>query len=485
MSTSGHTARRFDAGSWAALTYALAIGFGSLLFVIWAWRIPSDGWLYSGDAGGSAIVFEANLSDRPSPLRSGDTLIAIEGIESKELADRSHAFYALQSPPWPDGKPMRYTVMRGEHLVTLDVPLHRIAPWTYQQGMVRTQGMLQVVQLVSSVFFFGIGVAVFLLRPRERAAHALLIIGTAFLFQAIPAITPITTAFFPYPPPSVGFDYWSAAILPSIVYLMLAFPVPLWPVRRFPRLAPLVIYALPTLSLNALYMLNHDNRTGYETASSFVYIAEALVTMGVLLVWLFHNGVTLRGRIERAQFAWMSFGLLSFVLPGIGGWLLLFLGVQTSEGGGALLGSALSVIGWFLLPLCLAIAITRHRLFDIQLIIRRTLVYTALTFALGVLYLASVVTLQALFVRFTGQENTLAVVVATLAAAALFRPLRGVVQRTIDRRFFRSKYDARLVLEAFAARAGREAELQTLAADVLATVDESLKPEQLRLWLVR
>ncbi|NJM07562.1 hypothetical protein HC891_17330 [Candidatus Gracilibacteria bacterium] len=114
------------------------------------------------------------------------------------MADRAHAFYALPPVEWPAGSTMRYTVLRGDQELTLAVPLYHIAPWQYSIGLLQTQGALFVLQTVSSLFFFGVGLTVFLLRPRERAAHALLILGTAFLFQALPVgLTGITTAFSP------------------------------------------------------------------------------------------------------------------------------------------------------------------------------------------------------------------------------------------------------------------------------------------------
>jgi len=106
-----------------------------------------------------------------------------------------------------------------------------------------------------------------------------------------------------------------------------------------------------------------------------------------------------------------------------------------------------------------------------------------LTVALGTVYLVSVVALQALFVWLTGQASTLAVVASTLAIAALFQPLRQRVQALIDRRFFRKKYDARLVLAQFAVRAQQDADLDALAADILTTVQEALEPEGAQLWL--
>lgn len=138
-----------------------------------------------------------------------------------------------------------------------------------------------------------------------------------------------------------------------------------------------------------------------------------------------------------------------------------------------------------LTPLSLGIAITRYRLFDITVVIRRTLIYGVLTLTLVGTYVLSVIGIQALFVGLTGQESTLAVVASTLALAALFQPLRVRVQGFIDRRFFRKKYDATLVLAEFAARAQRESDLDTVSADVLGTVQETLEPDQVTLWLVR
>jgi hypothetical protein len=143
------------------------------------------------------------------------------------------------------------------------------------------------------------------------------------------------------------------------------------------------------------------------------------------------------------------------------------------------------VLGSLLVAGAAGVAILRHHLFDIDLIIRRTLVYAVVTATLGAIYFGAVVALQSLFVRLTGQESALAVVASTLAIAGLFQPLRRGVQAIVDRRFDRTRYDARLVLEQFAARAQREADLDTLSADLVATVDEALKPEQVTLWLTR
>jgi hypothetical protein len=136
-----------------------------------------------------------------------------------------------------------------------------------------------------------------------------------------------------------------------------------------------------------------------------------------------------------------------------------------------------------LFPLSFAIAILRYRLWDIDVIIRRTLIYAVLTVALGVVYLLLVVLFQVLFRTLTGQTSQLAVVASTLAIAALFGPLRHRVQDLIDRRFYRRKYDAVRTLAEFADTARNETDLDRLAHRLLVVVDETMQPAHSMLWL--
>jgi len=137
-----------------------------------------------------------------------------------------------------------------------------------------------------------------------------------------------------------------------------------------------------------------------------------------------------------------------------------------------------------LIPAAIGLAILRYRLWDIDVVIRRTLVYSILTGLLALTYFGGVVLLQNVFRAFTGQEqNSLAAVLSTLAIAALFVPLRSGVQRAIDRRFFRRKYDAARALGAFAANARDETDLESLSAHLVRVVDDTMQPAQVSLWL--
>jgi hypothetical protein len=136
-----------------------------------------------------------------------------------------------------------------------------------------------------------------------------------------------------------------------------------------------------------------------------------------------------------------------------------------------------------LFPLAIAVAIFRYRLYDIDVVINRALVYGSLTATLLALYFGGVVALQRLFVVLTGEGSALAVVTSTLAIAALFNPLRRRFQAFIDRLFFRRKYDARKTLESFGARLREETDLNTLGEDLVSVVREAMQPEHVSLWL--
>jgi hypothetical protein len=135
-----------------------------------------------------------------------------------------------------------------------------------------------------------------------------------------------------------------------------------------------------------------------------------------------------------------------------------------------------------LLPAATGIAILRYRLYDIDIIIRRTLVYSTLTFILALIYVGCIVVIRTLVAPLVGGSE-LAIVASTLAIAALFTPLRRRIQTLIDKRFYRRKYDAAKVLAAFGATARDETDLEQLTAEMLRVVEETMQPEFVGLWL--
>jgi hypothetical protein len=138
-----------------------------------------------------------------------------------------------------------------------------------------------------------------------------------------------------------------------------------------------------------------------------------------------------------------------------------------------------------MIPLSIGVAVLRSRLFDIDVVINRTLVYGSLTAMLVAFYIVGVASTQAIFRAFTGQpqQPQLAVVVSTLAIAALFSPLRRRIQTFIDRRFYRNKYDAARTLEAFSVRLREETDLDTLSDDLVSVVGDTIQPQHVSLWL--
>jgi hypothetical protein len=134
-------------------------------------------------------------------------------------------------------------------------------------------------------------------------------------------------------------------------------------------------------------------------------------------------------------------------------------------------------------PIAVGFAVLKYRLYDIDLLINRTLVYGSLTAMLVALYFVGIVVLQRFFVFLTGQQSTLAVVASTLLIAALFTPLRRRIQSFIDRSFYRRKYDAAKTLEGFSMKLRDETDLNALSDDLLGVVRETMQPAHVSLWL--
>ncbi|MDQ3910253.1 MAG: hypothetical protein M3305_00385 [Actinomycetota bacterium] len=183
---------------------------------------------------------------------------------------------------------------------------------------------------------------------------------------------------------------------------------------------------------------------------------------------------------ERQQLKWFAYA----AIMASGGAILAYpLSGATSEWWIRWGGFALFMVGIVGLPAAVAVAILRYRLYGIDIIINRTLVYGPLTALLAGLYVCSVVLLQDVFQALIGESSHFAVVASTLAIAASFAPLRRRIQALVDRRFYRSKYDAKKTLDEFAARLRDETDLDRLGGDLVEVVSETMQPAHVGLWL--
>jgi hypothetical protein len=231
----------------------------------------------------------------------------------------------------------------------------------------------------------------------------------------------------------------------------------------------------------------------YLTPSPYTWHAliNTTVWLGALSTAIYSQGYRYRrtaNSAQRQQIKWVVFGISAAlaVFLGISVMLGVFAPEPTSPGTllAYLVGSTfIGYIAILLIPISIGIAVLRHHLFDIDLLIKRTLVYGSLTVILAAFYEGTIVVLQYFFRVLTGQESQVAAVASTLAIAAAFEPLRRRIQSLVDRNFYRRKYDAEKTLEAFSAKLKYETDLETLNNELVGVVRETVQPAHVSLWL--
>lgn len=216
-------------------------------------------------------------------------------------------------------------------------------------------------------------------------------------------------------------------------------------------------------------------------------VSLAVVFGGSLFaqIWRYRNYAT---TVQKQQTKWMIFALAVLLLGYVSFGVIVYIvfpNTQVAIGTGVAIDLAYFGANMVLLlvPFAVAIAVVRYRLWDIDIIIRKTLTYALLAALLSVIYFASIIILGTLFASLIGKSSDVITVVSTLAIAALFVPLRNRIQEAIDRRFYRKKYDAQQVLTAFAATVRDETDLEKLAARLMQVVDETMQPESVSMWL--
>jgi hypothetical protein len=277
---------------------------------------------------------------------------------------------------------------------------------------------------------------------------------------------------------SRGLGLGNQAALGLAPFLLLLFPTGRLPSRRWRPLAWISALSGATIAVLVLLFQSPDKVGGVVTLLAVVTssaIFATFVLSAISLVIRYHGA---RG-VERQQLKWFAFAAVFAVL------VLLGEVNGLSELLGETLYNLLNAVANVCLYAAVGIAILRYRLYDIDIIINRTLVYGPLTLMLVLVYFAGVTATQTLFTILTGQQKPpqLAVVVSTLAIAALFNPLRRRVQSFIDRRFYRRKYDAAKTLEAFSAKLRDETDLEQLNAELLLVIRETMQPEHVSLWV--
>jgi hypothetical protein len=373
--------------------------------------------------------------------------------------------------------------------------------------------LITISETVGFVLFLAfpiLGALVASKRPRNPIGWILLADGFLWMVLAV------TDSYFLYGVARPGSVPYPVAVgtlgnqwlwMPTVgllgIYLLLLFPDGRFPSRRWRLLAWLSGVAIFAFSVaEGLSPGPLENQGGVQNPFGLEglpwlpvagYVFAPLLPLCILASAM---SLVLRYRRSggevRQQIKWVAFvasvaGLLYLCAMIIGQYFTL-----TWDGANPpsspwwldLLFSA-AVLGFAGVPAAIGLAVLKYRLYDIDIIINRSLVYGPLTVMLVAIYFGGVATMQTLFRALTGQEQQpqLAVVISTLAIAALFNPMRKRIQYFIDSRFYRRRYDARKTVEAFSARLRDETDLETLNRDLAAVIEETLQPAHVSLWL--
>ncbi len=329
--------------------------------------------------------------------------------------------------------------------------------------------------LLPKIFFFLVGLIIFLLRSNDWMALLLSIMLTAFTTEGITDLGTLT--------PIVGLIYGVASS--AFIILPFIFPngrvEPPW-LRRF---VPFILLFAVSASLLPFFpvKVNDGLYSSLILAAYFLWF----ITGGYAFIYRYRYVST---PVERQQTKWVILAILGQTITFIPFGIIaaFFPPSQPSFARLAFffyIWIPIGLVSYLFLSAGIALAILRYRLWDIDLILRRTLVYSLLTSFLGLVYYGSVTLLQSIFTAASGQVSPAALVISTLSIAALFTPLRMRIQAFIDRRFYRQKYDAEQALAQFAAAARSETDLPRLADALLEVTQGTVQPETSSLWLLK
>jgi hypothetical protein len=332
-------------------------------------------------------------------------------------------------------------------------------------------------QIVLSTAMFAIGLVIFLRKSNQWIG--LFISLELVCFGLVAANTE-----------PVGFPAWvkmGADALNNTAFLSFAFIPLVFPNGRFVPRWSIVLVGIVGVAIGVGPFVS-GSPLDSANWPGILNLILVLFVIGTILLSPIYRYFRVSNRVEREQTKWVMFSLIiaigAFLLigglipniPGITAHpvqaILVDLATQTAMG-----------LAFLLVPVGFAVAILRYKLWDIDVLINRTLVYGSLTITLVGLYIGSVIVLQALFRAVTGQHSDLAIAIATLAVAAIFNPWRHRLQAFIDQRFYRRKYDAGQILARFSAALRDEVDLDQLTGDLLSVAHDTVQPVSAGLWL--
>ena len=368
-----------------------------------------------------------------------------------------------------------------------------------QEGPSTSGALSELLIFISFLAFPLVGALIASKHPKNPVGWICLAIGLfwmeTFLEDSIPGSGP-----YPVTTDALTQSLWIPPVGLMGIYLILLFPDGKLPSRRWRPLAWLSGVVMVLASLGITFAPGHlEGHPGVRNPLGIEALGHPWVATAVLIVLLLLPlcmlasalSLVLRyrrsGGEERVQIKWIAFaasvvGLLYLIAMVSSLFFPLGWGAAGTPLWFDLLTSA-ALVSFATVPIAVGFAVLKYRLYDIDVLINRTLVYGSLTATLIILYFGGIVVLQRIFVTLTGQQSTLAVVASTLAIAALFVPLRRRVQGLVDRRFYRKKYDARKTLEAFSAKLRDETDLEALNNDLVGVVRETMQPAHVSLWL--
>ena len=339
--------------------------------------------------------------------------------------------------------------------------------------------LLTIFFTIIATIWGGIGFLIFWRRSDEW--FALVLAFFLVMFNITYPGFPISALALAYPALNVPIMFLSMLGLVSLALFLVLFPngqlVPRW-MGLFLLLA---IIGTVSTALPPTFPFNSNNAPGWLVGLSNVVVFGAIIFSHI------YRYRRVSTRIERQQTRWVVSGII-VVLLGIGVILPILVFFfptlnQPTTPSSLIFGLVIYPILLLSIPISVGIAILRYRLYDIDVLINRTLVYGSLTAILALVYFGLVVGLESLLRSITNQNSDAAIVISTLTIATLFQPLRHRLQRVIDRRFYRRKYDAARTLEAFGATLRNEVDLSQLREHLITVVQETMQPSHVSLWL--